>query len=978
MLVRRSSMVMVAALAASLTIGTFAGSGPATALTPGPSVTAGVQLPVHPLDAELGTYFPYASTSYLGFGRAAEDEYVGLPSIQLHRVGDGSVARTVTVDPADRDVLSGSAVVHWRPPLVPEPTPVVATDVESGQIRWTIEVPYTEVIVSTGESWVLSSLKEGAHDAILRRPGKPDLSVSGMQLGSAVGPYAVGDSTGLVVSNGGGSAWALDLATGVAKLLYSGPRVPRVYAGPTRFFVVEDGWNTSDDVIHWWDRIGTGNGVVTVPAVPDGRAYVPFGDRLASLRAVDSWHNDVQPVDLSTGVREAAVLTNTLEARPVGDGRLAALLNDTANGRIVLLADGGPPTTFADLPELGEHVTGLGIGNGKAVLRYGDPTYPTTTSTWTAPLDGSAKPTALTDGAQPVAGGLVQAAGSTVLTTTSSPTQDTRVHEIAWPGGHRELTVHLQGVSLGAGGDVLLRTDRDTALEDARTGAALGVVPELQAFAVDGRTLWTKSADSGLLIAHDLDGTVADRTLRTGLPSSCGGAGMQVVGRFALVHCGDSHFVVDTRRVYQPWPLPTDSSTWMSLPVLGAGFATWIRYQKDVNGESFAAVAVQDLGPGRQLKTYGPVHSPATQPATTVAPDDRTARLLYLDGTQQARRVDLNWLTTPAASIVDTTAPVVTALGGSARASAGPLKAGWAFADNSPTQYFGSGLLDYDVRYQQLPVGAAVVDTAWLAPSALSHLQVTSADLPSTVGKDTCWSVRGRDRAGNASGWSATRCTTVDVTGPVITVAAPSALATTSTAALVAYAGSDTSGVASYDVRYRRATFGGSFGAYVTPAAATTATRIAVNLAAGYQYCFSVRGRDKLGNVSAWTTERCIAKVLDDRALTRSSAAWVRGTGTAYYGSTVTSTTTSSVSLTGGVVRARQVYLLTTTCPTCGSVSVYIGQTKIGAVSLYSSTTRNRVLKATPLTAANLGTLKLVSTASGKTVRVDAFAVRSW
>jgi hypothetical protein len=86
----------------------------------------------------------------------------------------------------------------------------------------------------------------------------------------------------------------------------------------------------------------------------------------------------------------------------------------------------------------------------------------------------------------------------------------------------------------------------------------------------------------------------------------------------------------------------------------------------------------------------------------------------------------------------------------------------------------------------------------------------------------------------------------------------------------------------------------------------------------------------------------------------------------------------SGGALTRPGVRPRQVYALTTTCPSCGSVAVYIGQTKIGTMSLYSATTRNRVLKATPLTLANIGTLKFVSTASGKTVRIDAFAVRSW
>jgi hypothetical protein len=271
-----------------------------------------------------------------------------------------------------------------------------------------------------------------------------------------------------------------------------------------------------------------------------------------------------------------------------------------------------------------------------------------------------------------------------------------------------------------------------------------------------------------------------------------------------------------------------------------------------------------------------------------------------------------------------------------------------------------------------------LVEGVRVTPDSLTHLTRTSATLPSTPGRDTCWSVRARDHAANTSTWTTPRCSTVDVTAPVVRLTAPTALATTSTAALVSYTGSDSAGVASYDVRYRRATFGGSFGGYVGVAASTKVTRLGVNLAAGYQYCFSVRGRDGLGNLSAWTAERCIAKVLDDRSLTTASSGWTRTGAPVFYGGTVTTTRTSGVALTRTGVKARQVFVMATTCSSCGSVAVYVGSTKVGTLSLKSSSTRNKVMLSTTLSAPRSGTLKLVSLTSGKPVYVDAFAVRSW
>ena len=197
---------------------------------------------------------------------------------------------------------------------------------------------------------------------------------------------------------------------------------------------------------------------------------------------------------------------------------------------------------------------------------------------------------------------------------------------------------------------------------------------------------------------------------------------------------------------------------------------------------------VQDLGPSRQTRTYGLAHGRFTPPRPMLAVDEESARLVYTDSQMLVRRVDLDWLTTPAVDAVDTTPPHVTSLGGSARATAGALSAQWAFSDASnESPFVPSGVQDYDLRYQQPVVLAPVRDTDWIATDATSHLTQTTAPLPSTIGRDTCWSVRARDHAGNTSDWTAPRCTTADASGPAVRMTAPTALATTSTAALVAY-----------------------------------------------------------------------------------------------------------------------------------------------------------------------------------------------
>jgi hypothetical protein len=192
------------------------------------------------------------------------------------------------------------------------------------------------------------------------------------------------------------------------------------------------------------------------------------------------------------------------------------------------------------------------------------------------------------------------------------------------------------------------------------------------------------------------------------------------------------------------------------------------------------------------------------------------------------------------------------------------------------------------------------------------------------------------------------------------------------------WTGGDTwSGVASYDARWHRASATTGFGAYAYPASwqRRTTTSVALPLSPGYEVCVSVRARDRAGNVSAWSPDRCTARPLDDTALAVTNA-WGRATTTSgsWYLGTYTGTATSGATLSKGGVTARRITLVVATCSWCGSITVYLGGSLVGTVSTRSSPYLYRQQLTLTLPAARTGTLVL--RASGGTVNLDGLATR--
>ncbi|MFI7064657.1 choice-of-anchor D domain-containing protein [Kribbella sp. NPDC050124] len=219
------------------------------------------------------------------------------------------------------------------------------------------------------------------------------------------------------------------------------------------------------------------------------------------------------------------------------------------------------------------------------------------------------------------------------------------------------------------------------------------------------------------------------------------------------------------------------------------------------------------------------------------------------------------------------------------------------------------------------------------------------------------------------------RILTADTTGPVARMVAPTYQSSVAATASLAVSATDANGVASYDVRYRRATSAGPYGDYVLPWTNTTDTSMNLTVAAGYEYCVSVRAKDKLGNVGQWSAERCFSRPLDDRSLTLASTGWTRATGSTFYYGTTTQTTTYGKSLTR-TVQGKRFFLIATRCPTCGSVAVYAGNKYLTTVNLAYPTTHRQVVLGLPVqTTLFSGTLKFVSASSGKLIQIDGLAV---
>jgi hypothetical protein len=216
-----------------------------------------------------------------------------------------------------------------------------------------------------------------------------------------------------------------------------------------------------------------------------------------------------------------------------------------------------------------------------------------------------------------------------------------------------------------------------------------------------------------------------------------------------------------------------------------------------------------------------------------------------------------------------------------------------------------------------------------------------------------------------------------DVTAPKASLVTPTArLAGPGTITVKAMATDSETGVASYDFRYRQARYDRGFGAAVYPAGwqKLSASSLGFSLARGYDQCFSTRARDRAGNVSAWSAEKCITVPLDDRALGAGSG-WSRLSAAGNYASTLSKATSAGRTLQLPAVQVVRGWLLATRCSTCGSVTVIVGGHVLGVIDLHAATTQRQVRIPLPGAGALRTGALVLKTRSSQQVLIDGLAI---
>jgi hypothetical protein len=190
------------------------------------------------------------------------------------------------------------------------------------------------------------------------------------------------------------------------------------------------------------------------------------------------------------------------------------------------------------------------------------------------------------------------------------------------------------------------------------------------------------------------------------------------------------------------------------------------------------------------------------------------------------------------------------------------------------------------------------------------------------------------------------------------------------------FGGYSSSTVATYDVRFRKARYDGKYGPWTRPASwqGTAVSDVPLGLRAGYTSCVAVRARNRAGQRSGWTTQRCTARSLDDRSLARSAGWKARSGKDSYFGGTYLTTTRKGATLVRTGARLKRVGVVASTCRSCGKVAVLLDGKRIGTVHLAGPKHASRVLML-PAVSRQKATVTLKVRSSGQRVRIDGLVL---
>lgn len=177
------------------------------------------------------------------------------------------------------------------------------------------------------------------------------------------------------------------------------------------------------------------------------------------------------------------------------------------------------------------------------------------------------------------------------------------------------------------------------------------------------------------------------------------------------------------------------------------------------------------------------------------------------------------------------------------------------------------------------------------------------------------------------------------------------------------------SGVDSYVVQRRTSPAMNAFGPWRNLATSTTSSATA-SARPGYTYCFRVAAVNGAGLQSDWSEERCTASPLDDRALD-ASPGWAQETGGLHYRNTITTTARRGATLEREV-SAKQLALVATRCPGCGTVKVLFQGALVKKVALDSaSMERKQIVPLPAFGSRRTGLVKIKVVTRRKPVLID-------
>lgn len=137
---------------------------------------------------------------------------------------------------------------------------------------------------------------------------------------------------------------------------------------------------------------------------------------------------------------------------------------------------------------------------------------------------------------------------------------------------------------------------------------------------------------------------------------------------------------------------------------------------------------------------------------------------------------------------------------------------------------------------------------------------------------------------------------------------------------------------------------------------------------------FRVRATNNVG-LSAESAERCTAEPLHSYALT-AKGTWAKKSKTGHYLNRYRMAKVKGATLLRSGVTVKRLAIVATRGRGMGSVTVYIGTTKLKTVRLAATTTRKRqVISIANFTKVRKGTIKIVVATSGKPVIIEGLAV---